>query len=86
MTLYRGCNIVYSGINLGFVSTSIKLSVAKNFSGLHGIVYELNISPNIPYIDINIWNNFEYEILLPRGLTFTIKSYKKKYYIVDVNL
>jgi hypothetical protein len=90
LTLYRGESNVYEGINLGFISTSKKLHIGKKFAGSDGVVCELNIQPNIPYVDINTWNNSEAEIILPRGLTFTVKSKeitnKSKYYVIDVSL
>jgi hypothetical protein len=90
ITVYRGAIAFYEGTNLGYVSTSLNLSIGKKFAGSSGVVYELHIAPNIPYIDINTWNNSESEILLPRGLTFTVKSSKitkkSKYYIMDVSL
>lgn len=90
MTVYRGATTFYEGTNLGYVSTSLNLSIGKKFAGSVGVVYELHIAPNIPYIDLNTWNNRESEILLPRGLKFTVKSSKitkkSKYYIMDVSL
>ena len=90
MTIYRGATAFYEGKNLGYVSCSSNLLIGKKFAGSSGIVYELHIAPNIPYIDINTWKNYESEILLPRGLTFTVKSSKitkkSKYYIMDVSL
>lgn len=90
ITVYRGATTFYEGTNLGYVSTSLNLSIGKKFAGSAGVVYELHIAPNIPYIDLNTWNNRESEILLPRGLKFTVKSCKitkkSKYYIMDVSL
>ena len=90
LTVYRGQSNVYEGINLGFVSSSKNLHIAKKFAGSAGVVCELNIQPNIPYVDINTWNNAEAEIILPRGLTFTVKSTKitkkSRYYVIDVSL
>ena len=90
LTVYRGESNVYEGINLGFISTSKNLHIAKKFAGSVGAVCELNIQPNIPFIDINTWNNSEAEIILPRGLTFTVKSKKitkkSKHYVIDVSL
>jgi len=90
LTLYRGERNVYEGINLGFISTSKNLHTAKKFAGSTGVVCELNVQPNIPYVELNTWNNSESEIILPRGLTFTVKSKKitkkSKYYIIDVSL
>jgi hypothetical protein len=90
LTLYRGERNVYEDINLGFISTSKNLHTAKKFAGSTGAVCELNIQPNIPYVELNTWNNSESEIILPRGLTFTVKSKKitkkSKYYIIDVSL
>ena len=90
LTLYRGESNVYEGVNLGFISSSKKLHIAKKFAGSAGVVCELNIQPNIPYVDINTWNNAEAEIILPRGLTFTVKSTqitnKSRYYVIDVSL
>ena len=89
LTVYRGESNVYEGVNLGFISSSKKLHIAKKFAGSAGVVCELNIQPNIPYVDINTWNNAEAEIILPRGLTFTVKSTqitnKSKYYVIDVS-
>lgn len=90
LTVYRGESNVYEGVNLGFVSSSKNLHIAKKFAGSAGVVSELNIQPNIPYVDINTWNNAEAEIILPRGLTFTVKSTqitkKSRYYVIDVSL
>ena len=90
MTIYRGATSLYEGINLGYVSGSANLLIGKKFAGSSGVVCELHIAPNIPYIDINTWKNYESEILLPRGLTFTVKSSKItkkcKYYVMDVSL
>lgn len=90
LTVYRGQSNVYEGVNLGFVSSSKNLHIAKKFAGSAGVVCELNIQPNIPYVDINTWNNAEAEIILPRGLTFTVKSTqitnKSRYYVIDVSL
>ena len=90
LTLYRGELNVYEDVNLGFISSSKKLHIAKKFAGSAGVVCELNIQPNIPYVELNTWNNSESEIILPRGLTFTVKSKKitkkSKYYIIDVSL
>ena len=90
LTVYRGQSNIYEGINLGFISSSKNLHIAKKFAGSAGIVCELNIQPNIPYVDINTWNNAEAEIILPRGLTFTVKSTqitkKSRYYVIDVSL
>ena len=90
LTVYRGQSNIYEGINLGFVSSSKNLHIAKKFAGSAGVVCELNIQPNIPYVDINTWNNAEAEIILPRGLTFTVKSTKitkkSRYYVIDVSL
>jgi hypothetical protein len=65
------------------------LAIGTKFAGRTGVTYELHIAPNIPYIDINTWNNYESEIVLPRGLIFTVKSSKitktKRYYIMDVS-
>ena len=89
LTIYRGVSNVYEGIDLGFISTSKNLHTAQKFAGSAGVVCELNIQPNIPYVDINTWNNSEAEIILPRGLTFTVKSKKitkkSKYYVIDVS-
>jgi hypothetical protein len=66
------------------------LHTAKKFAGSTGAVCVLNIQPNIPYVDINTWNNSEAEIILPRGLTYTVKSKnitkKSKQYVIDVSL
>ena len=90
LTVYRGVSTVYEGIDLGFISSSKNLHTAKKFAGSVGAVCELNIQPNIPYVDINTWNNSESEIILPRGLTFTVKSKKitnkSKHYVIDVSL
>ena len=90
LTVYRGESNVYEGINLGFISTSKNLHTAKKFAGSAGAVCELRIQPNIPYVDINTWNNSEGEIILPRGLTFTVTSKKitkkSKHYVIDVSL
>jgi hypothetical protein len=90
MIVYRGATTLYEGINLGFVSCSTNKLVGKKFAGRSGVIYELHIAPNIMYTDINTWKNWESEILLPRGLTFTTKSSKitkkEKYYIMDVSL
>jgi hypothetical protein len=89
ITLYRGESNVYEGINLGFISTSKNLHTAKKFAGSAGAVCELHIQPNIPCVEINTWKNSEAEIILPRGLTFTVKSKKitkkSKYYVIDVS-
>jgi hypothetical protein len=90
LTVYRGESNVYEGINLGFISSSKNLHIAKKFAGSAGAVCELNIQQNIPYVDINTWKNSEAEIILPRGLTYTVKSTqitkKSKYYVIDVSL
>jgi hypothetical protein len=90
MTIYRGAAKLHEGTNLGYVSTTTNLSIGKKFAGSAGVVCELHVAPNIPYIDINTWNNRESEILLPRGLKFTVKSCKitkkSKYYTMDVSL
>ena len=89
LTVYRGVQNISEGINLGFISTSKSLRIATKFAGSVGVVCELNVQPNIPYLDINTWNNSESEIILPRGLLFTIKSEtivnNSKYYVIDVS-
>ncbi len=90
LTVYRGESNVYEGINLGFISSSKNLHTAKKFAGSAGVVCELNIQPNIPYVDINTWNNAEAEIILPRGLMYTVISKKitkkSRHYVIDVSL
>ncbi len=77
--LYRGIhgNTIYSGLDYGFVSTSKILNVAQKFAGKEGIIYELRLDDDIQYIDCSINNIKEQEILLQRGLVYTIISQKK---------
>ena len=55
IVLYRGTSdcILYDGINLGFISTTLSSLIAKNFLGdshILGCMYEIHLSPGIPYI------------------------------------
>lgn len=88
--VYRGVPCLYEGLQLGFLSTSRHLAVARKFAGRGGAVCELHVDASIPYIDTNTWNGCESEILLPRGLTLTVRSSritkKEKYYVIDVSL
>ena len=81
--VYRGIhntingNIIYSGKDNGFVSTSKSLKIAQKFAGKQGVIYEIILNKDISFIDITINNPYEQEILLQRSLTYTIISQKK---------
>ncbi len=91
LIVFRGVNNnkIFDGVNYGFVSTSTNLNIAKKFAGKNGIVYELRIDDDILYLDKNMWNNLECEILLPRNLIFnvinTIKKQNNLYCIMKVS-
>lgn len=78
LTAFRGVNNkrIYPGIQYSYCSTSLDINVAKKFAGKKGIIYEFMIDNGIPYIERNMWNNFESEILLPRKLIYTLVSSK----------
>jgi len=79
LVVYRGINSskIYQGKDLGYVSTSLNFDIAKKFAGTSGIIYELLIDNNVSYLDCNLWNNNENEIILERNLNYTIVSTKK---------
>ena len=70
-------NTIYQGIDNGFVSTSRSIKIAEKFAGKQGVIYEMRLDKDVSYLDLMIHNAIEAEILLPRGLNFTIISQKK---------
>jgi len=90
MILYRGNKdcVLYDGINLGFISTTVSLKSAKKFKGNDGCIYEMIIAPGIPYVYIDNFslNQGEKEVLLPRNLTITLKEHVGNKYKVYVEL
>jgi hypothetical protein len=79
LKVFRGVydnKIIYTGKQSSFYSTSLDINIAKKFAGKKGIIYEFRIDDGIPYIERNMWNNFETEILLPRNLIYTLVSSK----------
>lgn len=79
LIVFRGVNkkIIYTGKQYSFCSASLDINVAKKFAGKQGTIYEFRIDYGIPYIERNMWNNFESEILLPRNLIYNLVSCKK---------
>ena len=90
IVLYRGTKdcFLYDGINLGFISTTILNNIAHRFKETKGCIYEMHISPGIPYIQMDKFSKYpvEKEILLPRNLIVTKRDQIGKNYIVDINL
>ena len=90
IVLYRGTKdcFLYDGINTGFISTTILNNIAHKFKETKGCIYEMHISPGIPYIQMEKFSKFpeEKEILLPRNLIVTKRDQIGKNYIVDINL
>ena len=92
--IFRGISdlTLYTGLNLGYISTSKNFDVAKDFSKKSGAIYEMHISPGIPYIylenDIKSENidSIEDEILLPRNLIVTLVKQVGNIYVVNVDL
>ena len=91
--VYRGTKdfILYDGLNLGFISTTTNFDVAYEFAKnghTMGCIYEMNISPGIPYIYLEDFTlkEEENEILLPRNLVVTMKKRIGNRYIVNVTL
>ena len=86
---YRGTKdcTLYDELNLSFISTSKNLDVAKTFAE-GGCIYEMHISPGIPYIYLEDFTlvKGEYEILLPRNLIVKLREQVGNKYIVDVLL
>jgi ankyrin repeat protein/predicted RNase H-like HicB family nuclease len=93
LVVFRGTEdcILYDGLNLGFISTSISYEIAKRFSyneEKSGCIYEMHISPGIPYIymeSLTITGQ-ESEILLPRNLITILREKIGNKFIVDVIL
>jgi len=92
--IFRGISdlTLYTGLNLGYISTSKNFDVAKDFSKKRGAIYEMHISPGIPYIylenDIKSKkiDSIEDEILLPRNLIVTLVKQVGNIYVVNVDL
>lgn len=86
--LFRGtqdCSL-YDGLNPGFISTSISYIIASDFVGKNGCIYEMHITPGIPYIYMESITEYEgeKEILLPRNLITVLREKKGNIYVVDV--
>ena len=79
LIVFRGVNgnVIYQGIDNGFVSTSKSIKIAEKFAGKEGVIYEMRLEKNVSYLDLTMYCAREQEILLPRGLIFTIESQKK---------
>lgn len=82
--VYRGVkkprfidNVIYSGFDKGFLSTSTSIKTAEKYAGGRGVIYQYTVKKNIPYIHVNVITDCESEILLPRGLTYILKETKK---------
>ena len=92
--IFRGISdlTLYTGLNLGYISTSKNFDIAKDFSKKSGAIYEMHISPGIPYIylesDIKSKkiDSIEDEILLPRNLIVTLVKQIENIYVVNVDL
>lgn len=93
--VYRGItgNIDnHYGLNLSYLSTSTDYDVALGFAGKTCCIFEYLISPGIPFLSLKSASNndFENEILLPRGLTVTLIdekiSGKNKIYVCFIEM
>lgn len=88
--VYRGSKgkEIYSGINLGFTSTSKQYETAEAFSGEDGIIYEIHVGVGVPYIYMEPLTlaKKEEEILFPRGLITEIQSNEGNVYTVKLIL
>lgn len=81
-------NPIYQGLDKGFVSTSTSIRIAQKYAWKTGVIYEMRLKKDVPYIDLSVYFAYEEELLLNRGLTFTIVSQKKlkknTYIVMDV--